>query len=54
VGSLEAGKRADLVILAQDPLDETVRKLRDIVVEETWLVGMRVHSNTKSPGEMSR
>ncbi|MGK5047376.1 amidohydrolase family protein [Janthinobacterium sp. GB4P2] len=46
VGSLEAGKRADLVILAQDPLDETVRKIRDIVVEETWLAGVRVHSKS--------
>jgi predicted amidohydrolase YtcJ len=46
VGSLEPGKQADLVILAQDPLDETVSKLRDIVVEETWLAGVRVYSNT--------
>ncbi len=54
VGSLEAGKRADLVILAQDPLDETVRKLRDIVVEETWLAGVKVHSNNKSSGAMAQ
>ena len=54
VGSLEAGKRADLVILAQDPLDESVRKLRDIVVEETWLAGVKVHSHGKSPGDMAR
>lgn len=46
VGSLEPGKQADLVILAQNPLDESVRKLRDIVVEETWLAGVKVHSNT--------
>lgn len=52
VGSLEAGKRADLVILAQDPLDETVRKLRDIVVEETWLAGIKVHSNKKSSDDI--
>ncbi|MGK5021319.1 amidohydrolase family protein [Janthinobacterium lividum] len=44
VGSLEVGKQADLVILAQDPLDESVRKLRDIVVEETWQAGVKVHS----------
>ena len=54
VGSLEAGKRADLVILAQDPLDETVRKLRDIVVEETWLAGIKVHSNKKASDDMER
>ncbi|MGK5010823.1 amidohydrolase [Janthinobacterium sp. MDB2-8] len=54
VGSLEAGKRADLVILAQDPLDESVRKLRDIVVEETWLAGIKVHSNTKASDDMER
>ncbi|MDZ5637040.1 amidohydrolase [Janthinobacterium sp. GMG1] len=54
VGSLEAGKRADLVILAQDPLDEAVRKLRDIVVEETWLAGTRVHSHGKSSGSIAR
>ena len=45
VGSLEPGKRADLVVLAQDPLDESVRKLRDIVVEETWLSGVKVYSH---------
>lgn len=45
VGSLEPGKQADLVILAQDPLGETVRKLRDIVIEETWLAGVRVHGD---------
>jgi predicted amidohydrolase YtcJ len=54
VGSLEAGKRADLVILAQDPLDETVRKLRDIVVEETWLAGVRVHRHGNAPGNIAR
>lgn len=54
VGSLEAGKRADLVILAQDPLDESVRKLRDIVVEETWLAGLRVYDHNKSSGDMAR
>ncbi|MCC7596116.1 amidohydrolase [Janthinobacterium sp. FW305-129] len=54
VGSLEAGKRADLVILAQDPLDESVRKLRDIAVEETWLAGVKVHGNNKSSGAMAQ
>ncbi|MDO8047427.1 amidohydrolase [Janthinobacterium sp. SUN211] len=54
VGSLEAGKRADLVILAQDPLDDNVRKLRDIVVEETWLAGVKVHSAATSAGAVTR
>ncbi len=43
VGSLEPGKLADLVILAQDPLDDTVSNLRDIVVEETWLAGVTAY-----------
>lgn len=54
VGSPEAGKRADLVILAQDPPDDTVRKRRDIAVEGTWLAGVKVHGGATLPGEITR
>ena len=42
VGSLEAGKQADLVILEHDPLTETAVPLRDIKVIATWLSGAPV------------
>jgi predicted amidohydrolase YtcJ len=45
VGSLEAGKLADLVILDSDPLNPSKEELRDIVVHETWLAGARSYAN---------
>jgi predicted amidohydrolase YtcJ len=42
VGSLEAGKLADLAILAADPLAVPVAELGSIAVEETWLGGRPV------------
>ncbi|GLU31534.1 hypothetical protein Busp01_13760 [Trinickia caryophylli] len=43
IGSLEAGKQADLVILASDPLTAPIgAKLRDIDVIETWVSGRKV------------
>ncbi|MEE1922025.1 amidohydrolase [Pseudomonas sp. 148P] len=47
VGSLLPGKQADLVILAQDPLQWTATDaagMRDIQVQETWVSGRKVHS----------
>ena len=43
VGSLEAGKFADFVVLAQDPRRVTPSRIRDIAVLETWFAGRRVH-----------
>ncbi|MBU9171890.1 amidohydrolase [Burkholderia gladioli] len=43
VGSLEAGKQADLVILAGNPLTAPIgARLRDIDVLETWVSGRKV------------
>jgi hypothetical protein len=41
VGSLEAGKYADLVLLAQDPHAVAPEEIINIVVNETWLEGRR-------------
>lgn len=41
-GTLEAGKRADFVILAQDPLSIPAEELLDLTVERTYLGGKRV------------
>lgn len=38
-GSLEAGKRADMVILSENPLDVPVRELRRLRVEGLILGG---------------
>ncbi|MEN5379994.1 amidohydrolase [Sphingobacterium kitahiroshimense] len=47
LGSLEADKFADFVILAQDPLSVTdpFMKLRNIPVLETWVGGRAVYQN---------
>ncbi|MEO1203118.1 MAG: amidohydrolase [Pseudomonadota bacterium] len=42
VGSLEAGKLADLVILEDDPRSVEPRQISDIAVSETWMDGRRV------------
>ncbi|WP_445399108.1 amidohydrolase [Zobellella sp. An-6] len=38
-GSIEAGKVADLVVLAEDPLSIDPRRLRDLAVERTIIAG---------------
>lgn len=43
VGSLEPGKFADLVVLSDDPRRVAPDAIRDIVVEETWMNGVRTH-----------
>jgi predicted amidohydrolase YtcJ len=44
VGSLETGKRADIAILAEDPIDLGAEGLKDISVIGTMLGGI-VHLN---------
>lgn len=46
VGSLEVGKRADFVVLAQDPLRIESRELRDITVLATYVDGEAVYIDT--------
>ena len=42
VGSLEPGKRADLLVLSSNPLDTPPTALASIRVEQTWIGGARV------------
>jgi predicted amidohydrolase YtcJ len=46
VGSLEVGKFADFVVLAQDPLTVRPETLGSIDVLETWLGGEQVFNLT--------
>ncbi len=43
LGTLEPGKLADLVVLAEDPRSVEPDALRDIEVLETWMDGIRRH-----------
>jgi predicted amidohydrolase YtcJ len=43
IGSLEAGKYADLVILEKDPRKVEPTEISEIKVLETWLNGERVY-----------
>lgn len=47
VGSLEVGKRADFVVLAEDPLAIEPQKLRDLTVEATYVDGKAVYRREK-------
>ena len=49
IGSLEAGKRADIAILAEDPIDVGAEGLKDISVIGT-MVGGHVHLNQGREG----
>jgi hypothetical protein len=40
-GSLEAGKRADLLVLSSNPLESAPRELASIRIIETWRNGVR-------------
>ncbi len=42
IGSLEAGKFADLVVLEEDPRNVESTRISDIAVSETWMNGNRV------------
>ncbi len=44
VGSLEAGKFADFVILEDDPRDVPVDAIKDVTVLETWMDGRQVYA----------
>lgn len=48
IGTLEVGKRADLVILSENPLSMDVQRLPDIKVHSTWLDGQPVETRTLS------
>ena len=43
IGSLEAGKLADLVILEKDPRKVKPDAIKDIKVLETWMDGKQVY-----------
>lgn len=45
-GSLEPGKLADLIVIDRDYLTCPLDEVREIQVEQTWLGGRLVHSNT--------
>ena len=49
VGSLEIGKFADFVVLAEDPLIIEPERLSQIQVLETWVGGRQVYENGGSP-----
>jgi predicted amidohydrolase YtcJ len=49
-GSLEVGKVADMVVLAEDPLSCDLHRLKDIRVERSFLAGREVYG----PGPESR
>ncbi len=43
LGSLEAGKWADFIVLDRDPFKTPAQQLHKIKVEQTWLAGKRVY-----------
>jgi predicted amidohydrolase YtcJ len=45
-GSLEAGKVADMVVLAEDPLSCELDRLKDIGIVRTFLGGQEVFGPT--------
>lgn len=46
VGTLEVGKRADLVVLDRDPFTIAPSELSDVQVQQTWLDGVLVFDGT--------
>ena len=44
VGSIETGKRADLVVLSHDPTLVDPESIRDIVVQQTYVDGELLYS----------
>jgi predicted amidohydrolase YtcJ len=43
IGSLEAGKRADFIVLDRDLMQVPVEEIPKVTVEQTWVDGVRVH-----------
>jgi len=48
VGSLEAGKRGDFVVLSANPLECAGEALASVEVLETWVGGERLHPAASS------
>jgi len=45
IGSIETGKFADFVILAEDPRKVKKTEISQINIAETWMNGKRVYSS---------
>lgn len=43
IGSLEVGKLADFVVLAEDPRTVSADQISEIDILETWMDGQRTH-----------
>jgi predicted amidohydrolase YtcJ len=43
-GSIETGKRADFIVLGEDPFELPVEALKDVKPLETWIGGKRAFS----------
>ena len=41
-GTIKEGKLADFIVLDKDPFESEAKKLKDILVEQTWLGGDQV------------
>ncbi|MGE0539526.1 MAG: amidohydrolase [Dehalococcoidia bacterium] len=48
-GSITPGKLANFVLLAEDPTIVPVQRVRDIVIDETWVDGRRVYAGPHPP-----
>jgi hypothetical protein len=51
IGSLEAGKLADFVVLDADPRTVPPTQIGSIAVNETWVGGQRVWGQSPFPGK---
>ncbi|KMT21159.1 amidohydrolase [Clostridium cylindrosporum] len=43
LGSLKVGKRADLTILEENPLEVPINHIKDIVISSTWIDGKEIY-----------
>ena len=53
IGSLAPGKKADLVILSENPLECSLQELRSIQVKDTWINGQRVNNKLLTPSNLN-
>ena len=51
VGSLECGKKADFLIVSDDPLTCDVEKIKDIEILETWIDGKVEYTKGENYGK---